>query len=116
MQLSLQVSSVSKPTNGHYYSKFARILFAGLHIIVLKAEKQKGVANKELLANLYQHLLEECLAAGAADMNGPNYCSVNSSTQIAGQFPSLLPVCLHNLQCLGQVSKSLETKSSVIKT
>ena len=51
----------------------------------LKAEKQKGVANKELLANLYQHLLEECLTAEAADMNRPNYCPVNSSIQVAGQ-------------------------------
>jgi len=46
------------------------------------------VANKDLLANLYQHLLEEFLAAGAAGMNKPNYCPVNSSTQVAGQFPS----------------------------
>src|SRR6218665_252688 len=55
---------------------------------ILKAEKQKGVAYRELLANLYQHLLEKCLTAGAADMNRPNYCPVNSSTQVAGQFPS----------------------------
>src|SRR6218665_2266105 len=55
---------------------------------ILKAEKQKGVAYTELLANLYQHLLEKCLTAGAADMNRPNYCPVNSSTQVAGQFPS----------------------------
>ena len=54
-------------------------------ILLLKAEKQKGVANKDLLANPYQHLLEECLTAGAADMN--NYCPVNSShAQVAGQF------------------------------
>src|SRR6218665_2573738 len=45
---------------------------------ILKAEKQKGVAYRELLANLYQHLLERCLTAGAADMNRPNYCPVNS--------------------------------------
>ena len=56
--------------------------------ILLKAEKQKDVAYRELLANLYQHLLEKCLTAGAADMNRPNYCPVNSSTQVAGQFPS----------------------------
>src|SRR6218665_3235959 len=55
---------------------------------ILKAEKQKGVAYRELLANLYQHLLEECLTAVAADMNRPNYCPVNSSTQVAGQSPS----------------------------
>src|SRR6218665_2674013 len=55
---------------------------------ILKAEKQKGVAYRELLANLYQHLLEKCLTAGAADMNRPNYCPVNSSTQVDGQFPS----------------------------
>src|SRR6218665_3840994 len=55
---------------------------------ILKAEKQKGVAYRELLANLYQHLLEKCLTTGAADMNRPNYCPVNSSTQVAGQFPS----------------------------
>src|SRR6218665_3054240 len=55
---------------------------------ILKAEKQKGVTYRELLANLYQHLLEKCLTAGAADMNRPNYCPVNSSTQVAGQFPS----------------------------
>jgi len=41
-----------------------------------------------LLAILNQHLLEECLTARAADMNRPNYCLVNSSTQVAGQFPS----------------------------
>jgi len=40
--------------------------------ILLKAKKQEGVAYRELLANLYQHLLEECLTAGAADMNRPN--------------------------------------------
>src|SRR6218665_1143888 len=45
---------------------------------ILKAEKQKGVAYRELLANLYQNLLEKCLTAGAADMNRPNYCPVNS--------------------------------------
>jgi len=45
----------------------------------LKAEKQKGVADKELLANLYQHLLEECLTAGAADMNRPKDLSVSVS-------------------------------------
>src|SRR6218665_2891988 len=55
---------------------------------ILKAEKQKGVAYRELLANLYQHLLVKCLTAGAADMNRPNYFPVNSSTQVAGQFPS----------------------------
>ena len=41
---------------------------------ILKAENQKGVVNKDLLANLYQHLFEECLTAGAADMN--NHCPV----------------------------------------
>src|SRR6218665_2552753 len=78
---------------------------------ILKAEKQKGVAYRELLANLYQHLLEKCLTAGAADMNRPNYCPVNSSTQVAGQFPSqaYLFVYIIYLQSLGQVSKSLET-------
>src|SRR6218665_7256 len=49
---------------------------------ILKAEKQKGVTYRELLANLYQHLLEKCLTAGAADMNRPTYCPVNSSTLI----------------------------------
>ena len=44
------------------------------------------MSNKDLLANLYKQLLEECLTAGAADMN--NYCPVNSRTQVAGQFPS----------------------------
>jgi len=33
----------------------------------LKAEKQKGVTNKDLLANHYQHLLEEGLTTGASD-------------------------------------------------
>ena len=60
----------------------------GIDNIHSKAEKQEGVAYRELLANLYQHLLEECLTADAADMNRPNYCPVNSSTQVAGQFPS----------------------------
>src|SRR6218665_1393815 len=55
---------------------------------ILKAQKQKGLAYRELLVNLYQHLLEKCLTAGAAEMNRPNYCPVNSSTQVAGQFPS----------------------------
>jgi len=41
----------------------------GLKCHCLKVEKQKGVANKELLANLYPHLLEECLTAGAAYVN-----------------------------------------------
>src|SRR6218665_3637088 len=54
----------------------------------LKPELEEGVAYRQLLANLYQHLLEECLTAGAADMNRPNYCPVNSSTQVAGHFPS----------------------------
>jgi len=63
----------------------------------LKAEKQKGVTNKDLHANHYQHLLEESLTAGVADMN--NYCPVNSSTQVAGQVPSQAYLfCLHNLQ------------------
>jgi len=58
------------------------------HRLNFKGQKQKGVAYTELLANLYQHLLEKCLIAGAADMNRPNYCPVNSSTQVAGKFPS----------------------------
>jgi len=40
-----------------------------------------------LLVILYQHLLEECLTAGAADMNRPNYCPVNSITQVAAFLP-----------------------------
>ena len=65
---------------------------------ILKAEKQKGVAYRELLANLYQQLLEKCLTA--ADMNRPNYCPVNSSSQVAAWSVSLssLPVCLHHIQ------------------
>jgi len=39
-----------------------------------------------MLANHYQHLLQMCLTAVAADMN--NYCPANSSTEVAGQFPS----------------------------
>jgi len=39
---------------------------------------------KACLANRYQHLLQVCLTAGAADVN--SYCPVNSSTQVAGQF------------------------------
>ena len=37
--------------------------------LVLKAKKQKVMANKELLANLYPHLLEECFTAGAVYYN-----------------------------------------------
>jgi len=80
-------------------------------VLSLKAEKQRGVDNKDLLVNIYQHLLEECLTAGAADMN--NYCPVNSSTQIAVQFVAQALTFLFtqsaNLQSLGQVRKSLET-------
>src|SRR6218665_3298447 len=89
---------------------------------ILKAEKQKGVAYRELLANLYQHLLEECLTAGAADMNRPKYCPVNSNTQVAGQFPSqayLFVYIISKSQKPGagqQVSGDLLFKSSVIKT
>src|SRR6218665_51377 len=68
-------------------SLYAYYMSGGI-VDYLKAEKQEGVAYRELLANLYQHLLEEYLTAGAADMNRPNYCPVNSSTQVAGQFPS----------------------------
>src|SRR6218665_3546386 len=67
-------------------SLYANYMSGGI-LDYLKAEKQEGVAYRELLSNLYQHLLEEYLTA-AADMNRPNYCPVNSSTQVAGQFPS----------------------------
>src|SRR6218665_2003996 len=80
-------------------------------VLSLKAEKQRGVDNKDLLVNIYQHLLEECLTAGAADMN--NYCPVNSSTQVAGQFLSQAYLFIYTIcksaKSLGQVSKSLET-------
>ena len=46
------------------------------------------MAYRQLLVILYLHLLEECLTAGAADMNRPNYCPVNSITEVVGQFPS----------------------------
>src|SRR6218665_454086 len=45
---------------------------------ILKAKKQKGGSYRELLANLYQHLLKKCLTPGAADMNRPNKCLTNS--------------------------------------
>jgi len=51
------------------------------------------VTNKELLASCYQHMLKVCLTAGAADMN--NYCPVNSSTLVAGQFPCQAYLCVH---------------------
>ena len=43
------------------------------------------MTNKDVLVNHYQHLLEVCLKTVAADMS--NYCPVNSSTQVAVQFP-----------------------------
>jgi len=55
------------------------------------------VANKDLLANLYQHLLQECHTAGAADMN--NYCPLNSSTQVAGQFLSQAYLFVYTVNC-----------------
>jgi len=67
------------------------------------------MANKDLLVSHYQHLLEVCLKAGAADMS--NYCPVNSNSQVAGQFPCLFKQAA-NLQSLGQVSKSLKTSYS----
>src|SRR6218665_883145 len=67
---------------------------------ILKAEKQKGMAYRELLANLYQHLLEKCLTAGAADMNRPNYLLSSEFKHPGGNSVSIssLPVCLHNLK------------------
>src|SRR6218665_992399 len=77
-------------TEDNSLSKYEAVTKAGHRVtdFILKAEKQIGVAYRELLANLYQHLLEKCLTGGAANMNRPNYCPVNSSTQVAGQFPS----------------------------
>src|SRR6218665_2930580 len=66
---------------------FMRPALPAIRSNILKAEEEIGVAYR-VLANLYQHLLEECLTAGAADMNKPNYFPVTSSTQVAGQFPS----------------------------
>src|SRR6218665_1264299 len=58
---------------------------------ILKPEKQKGVAYRE--ESCLPIFITTCLKStsrlgGAADMNRPNYCPVNSSTQVAGQFPS----------------------------
>ena len=75
-----------------------------------------------LLVNLYQHLLEECLTAGAADMNRPNYCPVNSITQVAGQFPSEAYLFVYTISksttpwASQHVSGDHLFKSSVIKT
>src|SRR6218665_1203894 len=77
----------------------------------LKPELEEGVAYRQLLVILYLHLLEECLTAGAADMNRPNYCPVNSSTQVAGQFPSQAYLFVY---IIGLVSKSLETSIQVV--
>src|SRR6218665_1362870 len=92
------------------------------HNLWFKGRETEGVAYRELLANLYQHLLEECLTAGAADMNRPNYCPVNSSTQFAGQFPSRAYLFVYIISkspkpgAGQQVSGDHLFKSSVIKT
>src|SRR6218665_3765260 len=104
------------------YSQLKSVCSIILRTFHLKAEKQEGVAYRELLANLYQHLLEECLTAGAADMNRPNYCPVNSSTQVAGQFPSQVYLFVYIISkslkpgAGQQVSGDYLFKSSVIKT
>ena len=93
---------------------------------MLKALETQGVANKDclsgdhlLLVNLYRHLLEECLTAGAADMNRHRaIVQLIQSRRSLVSFPLKL-TCLFaqslNLQRLRQVSTSL-FKSSVIKT
>src|SRR6218665_3371965 len=98
---------------------------------LFKGLETQGVANKDclsgdhlLLANLYQHLLEECLTAGAADKNRhKGYCPVNSITQVAaGQFPSeaylfVCPISKSTTPLASQhVSGDHLFKSSVIKT
>jgi len=69
-----------------------------------------------LLVNLYQHLLEECLTAGAADMNRPNYCPVNSIKQVAGQFPSEAYLFVYTISKSTTPGANHLFKSSVIKT
>ena len=74
--------------------------------------------NKDLLAEHYQYLLQVCLTAGAADMR--NYCLVNSSAQVAGEYSCQAYLSVYvfvaNLQRLnyriGKVSKSMGTSYS----
>ena len=76
------------------------------------------MSNKDLLGNHNQHLLQVCLTAGAADMH--NYCLVNSSTQVAGEYSCQAYLSVYvfvaNLQRLkyriGKVSKSMGTSYS----
>src|SRR6218665_3519594 len=78
----------------------------------LQILQEKGVTNKDLLANHSQHLLQISLTA--PDMN--ICCPANSSTHVAGQFPcqTYLQVFTQSAKAqaevrAGQVSKSLET-------
>src|SRR6218665_872839 len=87
---------------------------------LFKGLETQGVANKDclsgdhlLLVNLYQHLLEECLTAGATDKNRHRaIVQLIQSRRSLVSFPlkltCLLPQSL-NLQRLWQVSTSLET-------
>jgi len=76
------------------------------------------VTNKDLLVNHCQHLIEVCLKGGSADMS--NYCTGNSSTQVAGQFPcqaylSVFTICKSAKPRAGeQVSGDNLFKSAVI--
>ena len=90
-------------------------------LFCVKGLETERHGKERLLVNLYQHLLEECLTAGAADMNRPNYCPVNLITQVAGQFPSEAYLFVYTIfkstmpRASQHVSGDHLFKSSVIK-
>src|SRR6218665_1486029 len=82
LSVSYLVSYVYLPSHSH-----SSLPSLGCHYneVYYETSTYKFSKRKTCLAIRYQHLRQVGLTAGAADVN--SYCTVNSSKQVAGQFP-----------------------------